>query len=268
MTSPNPDLSLNQKGKDVALLQSRLMTLGYTIVTSEILNEVFGQSTFQAVILFQRREGLPPTGGVDAATAQTLIKKFESERTTTTFSRPQPEPPQTPPTTQPPAQSAAAPQASTPASMPSTPAPSSSQPPAQASAPPTDQASGTPPPPLTPGPPPATEPPPTTYSLQGALRFDYGLPASGVTVRLYNVGFAGQDVQLGATTADAQGHYSFSYKVPPQQSPNVQVRVVDCQATGSAHFRHALSCLHAGSLESGGSWQRPAPGSGISTALR
>jgi peptidoglycan hydrolase-like protein with peptidoglycan-binding domain len=93
MSPNNPNLSLNQQGKDVALLHSRLMTLGYTIATSEILNEVFGQSTFQAVVQFQQQQGLPPTGSVDAATAQALIHKFESERTTVTFGPMQPEEP-------------------------------------------------------------------------------------------------------------------------------------------------------------------------------
>lgn len=81
MTQHNSNLSLNQQGKDVALLQSRLLNIGYTIATPEILNEFFGQSTYQAVQQFQQREGLRPTGVVDAQTAQALINRFESDKT-------------------------------------------------------------------------------------------------------------------------------------------------------------------------------------------
>src|SRR5262249_1208392 len=64
---------------------------------------------------------------------------------------------------------------------------------------------------------------------QGNLTFDYGLPAAGVTVRLYNVGFAGQDEKIGETTSDDQGFYTFSPAAPSGQILNVQVRVVDSQ---------------------------------------
>ena len=37
------------------------------------------------------------------------------------------------------------------------------------------------------------------FALQGSLVFDNGLPAVGITTRLYNVGFAGQDALLGET---------------------------------------------------------------------
>jgi peptidoglycan hydrolase-like protein with peptidoglycan-binding domain len=220
MTPQNPDLSLNQKGKDVALLHSRLMTLGYKIDTSEILNEVFGPSTYQAVISVQRDAGLPVTGVVGAATAQALVRKFESERTTISFSPAHPAPPQKPPPAAP-----SAPETGRPveAAQPPTSAPRPAPP---TSAPPPDPARSAPPPAAT-APPPASGSSSNPYSLQGNLRFDHGLPASGVTVRLYNVGFAGQDERLGETRTDAQGQYAFSYRLPQQLSPNVQVRVVD-----------------------------------------
>ena len=44
------------------------------------------------------------------------------------------------------------------------------------------------------------------YTIQGNLVFDYGLPAAGVAVRLYNVGFSGQDGKLGDTRSDDQGN--------------------------------------------------------------
>jgi peptidoglycan hydrolase-like protein with peptidoglycan-binding domain len=81
MTQNNPNLSLNQQSEDVALLQSRLMNIGYTIATSEILNKFFGQSTYQAVMHFQQREGLRTTGVVDATTAQAIVNRFESDKT-------------------------------------------------------------------------------------------------------------------------------------------------------------------------------------------
>ena len=65
------------------------------------------------------------------------------------------------------------------------------------------------------------------YAIQGNLVFDYGLPASGITVRLYNVGFAGQDVKLGETSSDDQGHYSLAYELFQGQMPNLQLRIVD-----------------------------------------
>jgi peptidoglycan hydrolase-like protein with peptidoglycan-binding domain len=81
LTQHNNNLSLHQQGKDVALLQSRLMTLGHTIATSEVLGELFGESTQQAVIQFQQAEGLPVTGSVDDTTAQAIVSSFEADKT-------------------------------------------------------------------------------------------------------------------------------------------------------------------------------------------
>ena len=81
MTQHNNNLSLHQQGKDVALLQSRLMTIGHTIATSEILSELFGESTQQAVIQFHQAEGLPVTGRADGATAQAIVTRFELDKT-------------------------------------------------------------------------------------------------------------------------------------------------------------------------------------------
>lgn len=81
MTQHNNNLSLHQQGEDVALLQSRLITRGHTIATSEILSELFGESTQQAVIQFQQAEGLPVTGSVDGATAQAIVTRFELDKT-------------------------------------------------------------------------------------------------------------------------------------------------------------------------------------------
>src|SRR5574338_534217 len=72
--------------------------------------------------------------------------------------------------------------------------------------------------------------PPNT--LHGNLVFDNGLPAAGITVRLYDIGFGGQATKLGEVTSDAQGTYSFSYRpvgatAASPQTVNLQVRVVD-----------------------------------------
>jgi peptidoglycan hydrolase-like protein with peptidoglycan-binding domain len=81
MTEHSNNLSLNQQGKDVALLQSRLSSIGYAIDMSEIIGELFGPSTYQAMLHIQQREGLLPTGVLDDVTARTLINRFESDET-------------------------------------------------------------------------------------------------------------------------------------------------------------------------------------------
>ena len=72
---------------------------------------------------------------------------------------------------------------------------------------------------------------PVPHVVQGTLVFDNGLPASGITTRVYNIGFGGQDVKLGETKSDAQGNYSLTYSPNPAgaaaTSLNLQVRVVD-----------------------------------------
>lgn len=67
------------------------------------------------------------------------------------------------------------------------------------------------------------------YTVQGTLTFDNGLPAAGVTTRIYNIGFASQDLKLGETKSGLQGDYSISYTFPSTlgSHPNIQVRVVD-----------------------------------------
>lgn len=72
--------------------------------------------------------------------------------------------------------------------------------------------------------------PPNT--LHGNLVFDNGLPAAGITVRLYDIGFGGQATKLGEVKSDAQGTYSFSYRpvgatAAGPQTVNLQVRAVD-----------------------------------------
>ena len=49
MTQHDSNLSLNQRGKDVALLQNQLISTGYTIASSELLSELCGKSIQLAV---------------------------------------------------------------------------------------------------------------------------------------------------------------------------------------------------------------------------
>src|SRR5262249_5078033 len=68
------NLSSGITGPDVALLQSELTQLGYTIPTTENnpLRPLFGPVTLQSVQDFQRKRGLSVTGVVDAITAKAI----------------------------------------------------------------------------------------------------------------------------------------------------------------------------------------------------
>ncbi len=70
-------------------------------------------------------------------------------------------------------------------------------------------------------------PNPVQYNIQGNLTFDHGLPAAGITVRLYGVGFGGNDAKLGEVKTDAQGKYSVPYSPAKGSLPSIQVRVLD-----------------------------------------
>src|SRR5262249_20515845 len=75
-------------------------------------------------------------------------------------------------------------------------------------------------------PPPVTPSAPLVQrSVQGTLAFDNGLPAVGLTVRAYNIGFAGQDAKVGEDVSKAQGQYAMTYNRPKGTPPNVQVRI-------------------------------------------
>src|SRR5262249_45368519 len=43
---------------------------------------------------------------------------------------------------------------------------------------------------------------PPSHSLQGSLLFDHGLPAPGITVRLYAIEFGGKNVSIAETKSD------------------------------------------------------------------
>lgn len=69
--------------------------------------------------------------------------------------------------------------------------------------------------------------PPPSHKLQGTLVLDNGLPATGITLRIYTVGFGGQNTAVGQVQSDAQGKYSFSYSPASATAPNIQVSALD-----------------------------------------
>jgi peptidoglycan hydrolase-like protein with peptidoglycan-binding domain len=64
-----------------------------------------------------------------------------------------------------------------------------------------------------------------TNTLSGTLVLDNGLPAAGITIHLYSIGFGGQDTLLGVTQSGANGAYSIHYT--PKGTANLQVRVLE-----------------------------------------
>ena len=66
------DLSLGMSGTEVGTLQEMLRQLGFHIPSAEIEAGFFGPGTREGVLQLQARNGLPPTGIVDAATAASL----------------------------------------------------------------------------------------------------------------------------------------------------------------------------------------------------
>lgn len=74
------DLSLQMQGEDVQLLHAELHQLGYKIPTEETKRAFFGEGTLQAVLDFQRKRGLQPTGVVDERTAHAINVAVEAHR--------------------------------------------------------------------------------------------------------------------------------------------------------------------------------------------
>ncbi|MBE3200237.1 MULTISPECIES: Tc toxin subunit A-related protein [Parafrankia] len=70
------NLRLNATNKHVASVQQALAYLGQTIDVKEFKASKFGASTRQAVIAFQRAEGLTPNGHVDGQTRKLLNTKI------------------------------------------------------------------------------------------------------------------------------------------------------------------------------------------------
>ena len=64
--------------------------------------------------------------------------------------------------------------------------------------------------------------------LGGQLIMEYGLPANGVTVRLYSIAYGGVATKLAESPTDANGVYSLAY-TPPASGANIEARAVDSQ---------------------------------------
>lgn len=56
------DLSRGLSGNDVASLQTALLDLGFRIANTELINKFFGETTYDAVIGYQKKVKLVPTG--------------------------------------------------------------------------------------------------------------------------------------------------------------------------------------------------------------
>src|SRR5215510_10437895 len=62
--------------------------------------------------------------------------------------------------------------------------------------------------------------------IEGRIFFDHGLPATNLSVRLYNRAFGCAEIRLGETTTDERGFYTLAYE-PTRTAANLEVRVVD-----------------------------------------
>ena len=60
------------RAEDVALLQERLLRLGYRISENELKKRRFGKTTGEALVQFQKKSGAKPTGLADAETASLI----------------------------------------------------------------------------------------------------------------------------------------------------------------------------------------------------
>lgn len=75
---------------------------------------------------------------------------------------------------------------------------------------------------------PSVEAPAATRLVEGRVLFDHGLPAAGVTLRLYRLGFGGVEGEtlLKETRTREHGLYSLPYD-PGGKPANIELRVVD-----------------------------------------
>ncbi len=70
-------------------------------------------------------------------------------------------------------------------------------------------------------------------SVAGQIAMDYGLPANGLTARLYSIAYGGAATKLVEAKTDANGVYSLPYK-PTASIVNLEVRAVDSQGRETA----------------------------------
>ncbi|MBD2254377.1 neuraminidase-like domain-containing protein [Nostoc parmelioides] len=67
-----------------------------------------------------------------------------------------------------------------------------------------------------------------THRVEGRILFEHGLPADGVTLKLYNRGFGGKEELLREVKTDSQGIYALAYPVNGK-AVNLEVRAIDAQ---------------------------------------
>lgn len=65
-------------------------------------------------------------------------------------------------------------------------------------------------------------------SVEGRLFFEYGLPATNLSVRLYSRNFGGTESLVGESKTDNEGYYSVTYD-PKGKSTNLEVHLLDEQ---------------------------------------
>lgn len=77
-------LAIGSQGDSVKVIQYMLRVIAefYDEVPVVAIDGIYGTGTQNAVLAFQRREGLPQTGAVDAATWDALSRAYEGIRTT------------------------------------------------------------------------------------------------------------------------------------------------------------------------------------------
>jgi len=193
------NLSLRMKGADVKLLLSELIELGYTIPQNELSQHLFGRGTRKAVIDFQKKHKLEPSGAVDQRTAIAInaaVEALQPRRAPTVLMGTGVSPAE-PSTTATPDLSPAAPD------LPVSPRPLETL----TSAPPTEEPS---------------------YKVSGRVVNKFGEPISGKKVFVFDLDLKGAGIykqvervsqllrsggfeQLGVTTSDAKGYYEVRF---------------------------------------------------------
>lgn len=73
-------LSINLRGRDVAILHRELRQIGLAIPDDEVRRFLFGPGTSRAVSEFQQKNGLEANGIVDEKTAAVINRDFDRER--------------------------------------------------------------------------------------------------------------------------------------------------------------------------------------------
>src|SRR5260370_38007862 len=68
----------------------------------------------------------------------------------------------------------------------------------------------------------------TTNTISGYIFLEHGLPAAGLTARLYGTGFAGADTKIAEDKTDTNGFYTISYPASAGAG-GIELRGLDAQ---------------------------------------